>query len=222
MTSEYAGCYRSTKLGTVHRMWVQSGSMEVSRVFSPPLVPAAGQAAAVSECLWSGEWWPVTATIPRYRLGTLRSHDSSINSEPDMCSIGCIGDAGLFPPEIGNLVHKDCHWRIFADETKGLRTCILISGNSLYIRRCFSEYCTSLHYSEHRQTSFTCLLSTHWSRPLPAVAVKCLCYLFCDIKCLARTGWWRSLRLIMVLMSRLPPPPPRSCTPRKLSPRRKS
>ena len=25
-----------------YRMWVQSGSMEVSRVFSPPLVPAAG------------------------------------------------------------------------------------------------------------------------------------------------------------------------------------
>ena len=220
MTSEYAGCYRSTKLGTVQNVGTEWQYGSLPGIF-PATCPGCWRAAAaaVSECLWSGEWWPVTATIPRYRLGTLRSHDSSINSEPDMCSIG---DAGLFPPEIGNLVHKDCHWRIFADETKGFRTCILISVNSLYNRRCFSEYCTSLHYSEHRQTSFTCLLSTHWSRPLPAVAVKCLCYLFCDIKCLARTGWWRSLRLIMVLMSRLPPPPPRSCTPRKLSPRRKS
>ena len=46
-----------------------------------------------------------------------------------------------------------------------------------------------LHYTV-KHCLLTCLLSTvstHRSWPLPAVAVKCLCYLFCDIKCSART-----------------------------------
>ena len=41
----------------------------------------------------------------RVHCTTLRSHDSSINSAPDMD----VSDAGLLPPEIGILVTKDCH-----------------------------------------------------------------------------------------------------------------
>ena len=172
MTSEYAGCYRSTKLGTVQNVGTECAVWKSPGYFPRHLSRLlAGLLLYRNVCDQEsdGPSLPPSPGTGWVHCTTLRSHDSSINSEPDMCSIG---DAGLFPPEIGILVHKDCHWRIFADETKGFRTCILISGNSLYIRRCFSEYCTSLHYSEHRQTSFTCLLSTHWSRPLPAVAVK--------------------------------------------------